>query len=279
MNHTHSPRHLRTLPKPLGLALRLALCLALCLACTGRPAQARDPIMPTPRLTPAILRALPHDPDSFVQGLLFHQGRFYESRGRYGESELRELDPESGRILRAAPLPDTVFAEGLALAGDRLLQLTWQEHMVFVWDAATFNPLGQLMFMGQGWGLTFDGDQLIASDGSDTLSFYAPSSLAPRGRITVTDQGRPVRRLNELEWVQGWILANVWQSTNIAVINPENGQVAAWIDCATLSELAGWHADGKDLNGIAANPETGQLWVTGKCWNVIYEIHVELPAH
>ncbi|THB67998.1 MAG: glutaminyl-peptide cyclotransferase [Desulfovibrio sp.] len=254
-------------------ALAIALYPGLFMAAGWvEPAQAQAG--GTPRVQPRIVAALPHDSASFVQGFLFHQGRFYESRGRYGESELRVLDPASAEVLQLVELPDEIFAEGLVLVDDMLFQLTWKENRVYVWDVNTLEPIREYLLFGEGWGAAYDGERIIISDGSHVLKYYSPDNFAPQGELAVFDQGEPVILLNELEWVDGMLLANVWMSSDIAVIDPESGQVALWLDCSWLCARAGWHPDGKDLNGIAYDADAGRLWLTGKRWDVVFEVEV-----
>ena len=243
--------------------------LLLCVWLWPAGALAGTPVLPIETVS-----ALPHDPTAFTQGLLFHDGVFYESTGLYGHSTLRRVDPATGRVLASRALPATVFGEGLALTGGRLYQLTWREGRVFVSDPASLHAVSELYLPTEGWGATTLGGRLVVSDGSDKLFFYDPKGLAPRGSVDVTDDGAPVARLNELEAVGGTIWANVWGETRIAVINPASGRVMAWVDCSSLA--AGMLAADpeKVLNGIAFDAATGRLWVTGKSWPKVYEIKV-----
>lgn len=217
---------------------------------------------------------LPHDPKAFTQGLLFHNGFFYESTGRYGESSVRRVDPATGRILSSRALPGKYFGEGLAIVSGRLFQLTWREGRVFVEDLTDLRQVGSFPLATEGWGgCGFDG-QLVVSDGSDTLTFYDPATMERLGTINVTDDGDPVIRLNELEAVGRTIWANVWGETRIAVIDPASGRVQAWVDCSSLADpVTDTHPDNV-LNGIAYDAATGRLWVTGKLWPAIYEITI-----
>lgn len=253
-----------------ALFLLMVFVAAATLRATPARAQGQTPV-----LAPRVRAETPHDPSSYVQGLVFYQGAFLESRGRYGESELRRVDPATGQVEAVQPLPENVFAEGLALANGRLYQLTWREGLVFVWNEADLAPLGRLMFMGQGWGAAYDGERLIVSDGSDTLRFFSPQSLSPQGALQITDQGEPVDQLNELEWIEGRLWANVWKTPFIAIIDPQSGRVEAWLDCTELCRRAGWVPGNRDLNGIAFDPATGRIWITGKLWDRVYEIEVE----
>lgn len=215
-----------------------------------------------------------HDPAAFTQGLLFHDGVLYESTGLYGQSSLRRLDPATGQVLDKRVLSRDFFGEGLALAAGRLYQLTWREGRVLLADPASLRPVGELPLPTEGWGACELDGRLVVSDGSDTLTFYDPKDMRVQGTIRVTDDGAPVNRLNELETVGGFIWANVWFSPRIAVIEPATGRVVAWVDCAALAAPVTARDPEHVLNGIAADPATGRIWVTGKDWPAIYAINV-----
>lgn len=224
---------------------------------------------------PVVVKArLPHDPGAFVQGLFYRDGVFYESTGLYGHSSLRRVDPATGRVLARHELPREFFGEGLALVGDSLYQLTWREGRVLLADPADLSPRGELALPTEGWGACALDGRLVVSDGSDQLFFYDPKTMAALGAVTVTDDGRPVSRLNELETVAGRIWANVWGDSRIAVIDPATGRVAAWVDCSGLRPGTVAVDFENVLNGIAHDPATGRVWVTGKRWPEIYEIAV-----
>lgn len=217
-----------------------------------------------------IVQALPHDPTAFTQGLLFHDGVFYESTGLNGGSSLRIVEPATGRVLRRVNLPRAYFGEGIALLEGKVFQLTWRNRVGFIYESGTLKSLGVFRYEGEGWGLTTDGRSLILSDGTERLRFYDPRTFALQRTLPVhADDGRPVRRLNELEYVKGEIYANVWERDVIARIDPATGKVRAWID------LSGLHtADAPEavLNGIAYDPQQDRLYVTGKFWPKLYEI-------
>lgn len=249
------------------------------------PAATRPPIPPVPastapaaagevvRLVPEVLAVYPHDDGSYTQGLVVDpQGRVFESAGRYGRSDVREVDVASGRVLRRRDLPDDVFAEGLALLDGRLVVLTWKEGRAFVLDASSLEPVGEHAYDGQGWGLCFDGERLVMSDGSATLTFRDPGTFAVRGSVTVTSGGAPLPRLNELDCVDGTVWANVYLTDRIVQIDPVSGRVLAEVDAAALSaRQEGLEAD-EVLNGIAWDPERGTFLVTGKHWDALYEV-------
>lgn len=219
----------------------------------------------------------PHDPSAFTQGLIWHDGRLYESLGGYGRSQLREVEVASGAVLRQVRLPAGEFGEGLAVVGDRLIQLTWREGVARFWRLADLEPLGVASYDGEGWGLAFDGRELVQSDGSATLVFRAPDDLRPLRRVRVTRSGRPEPYLNELEFAEGALYANVWQSDEIVRIDPASGVVTAVFDASGL--LTPPERVGLDvLNGIAWNPATRRFYLTGKLWPKLFEVELLAPA-
>jgi glutamine cyclotransferase len=217
----------------------------------------------------------PHDPEAFTQGLFLRDGALYESTGRYGLSSLRRVDPATGRVLARRDLPAAYFGEGLAEHGGRLYQLTWRENVVLVFDAATFDALDQKRLPTEGWGICHDGTSFVVSDGTSVLRRYDPAGFAPGERIRVTAGGAPVEWLNELECVDGRILANVWQTDRVAVIDPGDGRVAAWIDLSGLRAFLPRLSPEAVTNGLAYDPATGRLWVTGKLWPKIFELEMD----
>ncbi len=215
-----------------------------------------------------------HDPNAFTQGLIFSNGVFYESTGLYGQSTLRKVHVESGKMQQMLRLPARVFGEGLALWNDRLIQLTWQSHVGFVFDRQTFRLEKQFNYKTEGWGITADENHLIMSDGSDKLYFLDPRDYTNVKTLEVRDGNTPIQKLNELEYVKGIIYANVWHSDRIAMISPATGGVTGWIDLSGLrNQLRG--LDKEDvLNGIAYDLENDRLFVTGKRWPAVFEITV-----
>lgn len=236
---------------------------------------------PTPAaLAWEVVSRRPHDASAWTQGLqLDAQGRLYESTGLEGRSSLREVDPDDGRVLRSANLPADRFGEGLALVGDRLIQLTWQDGVATTWDAATFEPLATTTYEGEGWGLCFDGRRLVMSDGSDRLTFRDPDTFEVLGAIAVTLAGAPQDRLNELECVDGSVWANVWQSDRIVRIDPSSGAVTGTLDLPDIlvAEPAPGDPAPDVLNGIAWDAASGTFLVTGKLWPELIEIRVSEP--
>jgi glutamine cyclotransferase len=220
-----------------------------------------------------VVRTVPHDRQAFTQGLLFFDGRLYESTGMLGQSTVRRVDPDSGRVEARAALPPDVFGEGLARVGGRLIQLTWKNGRAIYWNLASLTKEREVSYEGEGWGLCFDGKRLVMSDGSDRLAFRDPETFAKQGEVAVRRGGVPVSSLNELECDSGVIYANVWQDNHIARIDPATGAVTGWIDAAGL--LAPEDARGADvLNGIAAVPGTRHLLLTGKFWPRAFEVEL-----
>jgi glutamine cyclotransferase len=230
---------------------------------------AAKPGAPAPVYTYRVIRRYPHDPAAFTQGLVYFEGIFYEGTGLYGRSSLRRVDLETGQVLQRVDLADPYFGEGVAMAGDTLIQLTWREHTAFIYDRRTFAVTGQFTYTTEGWGLTHDGQRLIMSDGSNTLYFRDPSTFEETSRVLVFDGATPVARLNELEFIRGEVYANVWQTDRIARIDPHTGRVTSWID------LTGLKPPQTDvLNGIAYDAMQDRLFVTGKLWPYLYEIEL-----
>ncbi len=224
-----------------------------------------------------VVHVYPHDANAFTQGLIVRDGFLYESTGQHGRSSLRKIRLDTGEVLQRRPLDQQYFGEGLTDWGPHLIQLTWQSHLAFVYDLATFRLQQTFAFPPDGWGLTHDDTSLIASDGTATLRFLNPENLTETRRITVTDGGNPVRALNELEYVRGQIYANVWHTDRIAIIAPASGRVTGWIDLHGLMGT-GYRLDPEAvLNGVAYDDATNRLFVTGKLWPKLFEIEVTGP--
>jgi glutamine cyclotransferase len=220
-----------------------------------------------------VVRTYPHDPLAFTQGLVYGDGVLFESTGLNGSSSLRRVRLDTGEVLQQQDLPREYFGEGLALWDGSLLQLTWRSGMGFVYDAQSFERVGGFAYAGEGWGLTHDGVQLVLSDGTAWLRFVDPDTLVEIGRVAVTDRGQPVTQLNELEFVDGRVYANVWLTDRIAIIDPESGRVEGWIDLTgLLPATATGRAD--VLNGIAYDAASDRLFVTGKLWPSLFEVRL-----
>ena len=223
-----------------------------------------------------VVNSYPHDPGAFTQGLVFADGEFYESTGLNGESSLRRVEIASGKVLQKRAVDTQYFAEGLALVGDALVQLTWQHKLGFVYDRKTMAPRQTFTYGTEGWGLAYDvKGGLVLSDGSDRLFFLDPKTYRVIKTMPVTDAGRPVTHLNELEWIEGEIWANVWQTDRIARIAPATGVVNAWVDLTSLWPQARRTPPADVLNGIAYDPVAKRIFVTGKKWPKVYEIKIK----
>ncbi len=251
----------------------VALLVLLVLAATAQAA--------APQLAWHLVKEYPHDTASFTEGLVLDgKGRLIESSGGYGRSELSVRDLASGRKLKSVKLPPGDFGEGAALADGRIVVLTWREGHGYVYDRA-LKPLQHFIFAGEGWGLTWDGQRLIQSDGSALLYFVDPHSFVTLGHVGVHDGDQDIYQLNELEYVNGLVLANIWQTDRIVAIDPGSGEVRGWLDLAELQtrfpKPADWDPADNVLNGIAYDPGSGHFYVTGKRWPKLFEIEVELP--
>lgn len=228
------------------------------------------------RLKVKVLSTRPHDPEAFTQGLVLDGDTLFESTGLNNKSSLREVDPQTGKVKRKVDVPSEYFAEGLALVGDRLIQLTWKEEKAFVYNRADFQKVGEFRYDGEGWGLCWDGSRLVMSDGSDRLTFRDPKTFAVQSVLNVTLAGKPATEINELECVDGVVYANVWQTDDILRIDPKDGRVTAVIDASGL--LTPEERQKTDvLNGIAWNPKTKTFLITGKLWPRMFEVQL-VPA-
>ncbi len=219
-----------------------------------------------------IVNTFDHDPTAFTQGLVFEDGFLYEGTGLNGQSELRKVELETGKVLQAHKLPDKFFGEGITIFEDRIIQLTYKSRVGFVYDKNTFEQLEEFKYPTEGWGLTHNGAHLIMSDGTFMLYFLDPRTFARIRKIMVLDKDETVWGINELEYIDGEIYANVWSGDRIARINPETGQIIGWIDCKGLLPAQDRNTETDVFNGIAHDPATGRLFVTGKCWPKLFEI-------
>ena len=225
----------------------------------------------TPVYSYQVVRTYPHDPNAFTEGLFLRDGFVYESTGLEGASSIRKSDLETGRVEMERSISSQFFGEGIIDWKDRLIELTWKNQVGFVYGLDDFEARGEFSYAGEGWALTRDDKRLIMSDGTSRLRFLDPETLKETGGITVTDEGKPVDQLNELEWVKGEILANIWQTDRIARIDPTTGHVKGWIDLTGLLP-ANERASADVLNGIAYDAKGDRLIVTGKLWPRMYEI-------
>lgn len=241
---------------------------------TVRPVQPAGATTPPVFLTAEVVATFPHDPAAFTQGLIVEGDTLYESTGQPGESQVRRVDLTTGRVLGARDIPTDQFGEGLTRWRGELISLTWQHGIAHRWDARTLRSRGRFRYPGEGWGLTTLGNDLILSDGSATLRVLDPRNFRERRRINVTVGGRPLRQLNELEIVDGRIWANVWMTSSIVIIDPANGNVTHILDCSALAAQVSSADYDAVLNGIAFDPRTRRLFVTGKRWPTLFEIRM-----
>ncbi len=227
-------------------------------------------------MTFEVIATIPHEPAAFTQGLAIHDGQLYEGTGRYGESTLRRVELATGRVEKMTALSSTYFGEGITIFGGRIYQLTWQNNLTLVYDIETFDRVGTLRHDGEGWGLTHDGTHLIVSDGSASIRFHDPETFEVVRRLSVHADGNPVNSLNELEYINGEIWANLWYQDRIVRISPETGAVLGWIDLSGLYPRSR-RASEDVLNGIAYDADADRLFVTGKNWPWLYEIEIVQP--
>ena len=277
MGHKRRKKKATTAPRPIRVSRsKRNLCVALVatstivLVATLVTGRHRDE-------TPAVysyrvVASYPHDPKAFCQGLVFHNGLLYESTGKYGESTVRCVNLQTGVVQRQHQMPAKYFGEGLTVAENRLVQLTWRSGVGFIYDIGKLEQTGSFRYRRHGWGLTFDGQHFIMSDGSDELRFLHPESFKEVRMIRVKDRAKRIRYLNELEYINGEIFANVWHSDYIARISPKTGSVLGWIDLRGLLKSRGRESV---LNGIAYDSENDRLFVTGKNWPTLFEIELE----
>ena len=259
------------------VALVAPLAAALSISSAGQPAQKRPPVeapheerFAPVQMTYEVVASHPHDREAFTQGLVYRHGTLYESTGLNGRSSLREVDLETGAVRRRVDVDERYFAEGLAEFGGRLFQLTWQSQRAFVYDASSFSAAGSFGYEGEGWGLTDDGHSLIMSDGTNVIRFLDPETFAVRRTIQVSSAGAPVTNINELEYIDGLIYANVWLTNTILKIDPQTGWVSATIDMRGLLPPDSGSVD--VLNGIAYDADGKRIFVTGKLWPRLFEV-------
>ncbi len=249
--------------------MRLVSCLLLFLivACSARTGAVEQ-------IHYEKIAVYPHDPQAWTQGLFVHEGRLYESTGLNGESSLREVDLKTGRIKRQIKLDERYFAEGATLLDGKLYQLTWQAGWCFVYDPLTLKQAGQFTYSGEGWGLTDDDEQLIMSDGTATIRFIDPDRFEVKRKIQVKLKGRALPELNELEYVNGYIYANIWYRDEVAKIDPATGEVVGIIDFSGLWRQ-GRRTEDQVLNGIAYDASSGNFLITGKYWGELFVVKLK----
>lgn len=250
------------MPVSIGM-MRLLLTIAVALCCARGQ---------TPVFSYMVVHVYPHDRNAFTQGLEYRDGFLYEGTGQKGQSVLRKVKLETGKVLQQIELAPTYFGEGITVFGDRIVELTWQSQAGFVYDRSTFRLLRQFSYPGEGWGLANDGKTIYMSDGTADIRFWDPNTLQERKRITVRDGTRKIENLNELEYVHGEIYANIWTTNRIARISPADGHVIAWIDLAGLLKPEDQVPPVDVLNGIAYDSARDRLFVTGKLWPKLFEI-------
>jgi len=274
-------RHLlrrRTAHDPIAI-VAVVIMLASTGALTAQRAAQRAPVAAAsaPVSSYRIVKIYPHDRAAFTEGLFFQDGVLWESTGQNGSSWIRKVRLENGEVLQQTPLEPQYFGEGIVAWKKSLIQLTYKTEIGFVYDITTMKRLRSFNYTGEGWALTHDGTRIIMSDGSSSLRFLEPETLKETGRLPVKDAGKPVLELNELEFVKGEILANVWKTERIARISPKTGQVIGWVDLSGLLDPR--DATGVDvMNGIAYDAAGDRLFVTGKLWPKLFEIRIVPPA-
>ncbi len=250
----------------MGIRITLTLCVLAC----AHAARAEVPIYDVD-----VVHTYPHDPHAFTEGLFYLNGYLYESTGLEEHSSIRKVRLETGAVLQKIDIPAQYFGEGIVNWGKNLISLTWKSHVGFIFDLETLKLKGQFHYAGEGWALTGDDKRIIMSDGTPELRFLDPNTLSETGRIRVTLNGNPVKNVNELEWVRGEIFANVWQTNLILRIDPASGAVVGVINLSGLlkqSDIVPGQTD--VLNGIAYDAKNNRLFVTGKNWPKVFEIHL-----
>jgi glutaminyl-peptide cyclotransferase len=246
--------------------MRLLVVAAAVLACgCGLSSSGANEI---PVYSYEVVHTYPHDPTAFTEGLFYLNGFLYEGTGMRGQSSIRKVKLETGEVLQKHDIPEAYFGEGIIAWKDKLIEMTWQTEVGWVYDLNSFTMLREFHYPGEGWALTTDGKRLIMDDGTPQIRFWDPETLQETGRLTVTADGQPVKNLNELEWIKGEIYANIWETDRIARIDPKTGKVVGWID---LTGILGT-PEPDVLNGIAYDAKGDRLFVTGKYWPKLFEI-------
>lgn len=241
-----------------------ALCFGLVAPCAGAKVV---------NYSLEVVKMYPHDVTSYTQGLFWHNGRLIETTGQFGESTLREVDLETGETLVRRDFSSKYFAEGACVLGDNLYVLTWTNKVMFIYDPETLEHRKTYSYPREGWGLTTDGEHLIASDGSHRL-YFMDKDMRVKYALNVTFNGRDLRNLNELEWIDGRIWANIYETDSIVIINPSNGEVEGLVDCSELFKMELRAPEADVLNGIAVSDD-GRIFVTGKYWPSLFEVRLK----
>ena len=256
----------------LSIISKLSRLLLFLLACCASPlSQAQEQVV---RYGYNILNTYPHNIDSFTQGLVYHEGFLFEGTGKNGQSNLSKINLADGEVLMNKSMSQRYFGEGIEIVDDKIYQLTWQSHLVFVHDKTTFESKGSHYNATQGWGLAYDGSHLILSDGTANLQFMDPETFAPVRKVEVQLDGNAINQLNELEYINGEVWANVWQTDFILRIDPESGEVNSIVDLTGLSGQTQLGSSEAVLNGIAWDADAKRLFVTGKHWANLFEIEL-----
>lgn len=250
------------------LIMVIAVCFSsyCCTSCSNNPETA-------PSSQCKVISEKAHAPTNYTQGFLIHDGFLYEGTGQRGESRLQRIDMETGKVLKEAKLSKALFGEGIVIHNDMIYQLTWKSMKCIVFDVKHMIRRKHFQYKGEGWGLTSNGKEFFMSNGSDELTVRNPEDFKEIRRISVTEFGVPVKNLNELEYINGEIWANVWQTDRIARIDPSSGEIKSWVDCSSLREKLN-NEDAEVLNGIAYDSKNKKIWVTGKHWDKMFEIEV-----
>lgn len=233
-----------------------------------------EPVSRATVLEYEVVAEYPHDSLAFTQGLCLSQGRLYESTGRKGESLVREVDLITGKAIASVDLPDRYFGEGVTALDGKIYQLTWDSGLGFLYEEATLKKLGTFAYQGEGWGLTSDGTHLIVSDGTPVIRYYNPEGFVLERSLRVRDERGPVAQINELEWIDGFLYANLWHTDFIVKIDPGNGHVVGRLHLGRLLQPRPLDKEAV-LNGIAHDPATGLIYVTGKLWPRLYAIRLK----
>ena len=258
-----------------ALLLVLLLTNFNCNSTNSNSSSSESPNGPVPVYGYEIIKVRPHDPDAFTQGLEVRDGKLFESTGEVGRSSLRMVDLENGDVVKKVEVPPPYFAEGVSTLKGKLYQLTWQHQVGFIYDAQNLQKNGQFSYTGEGWGLTNDGRSLIISNGTNRIKFLDPDTFQVTKTIAVFDGKQPVEQLNELEYINGDLYANVWHTDRIAIINPDSGRVKAWLDLRGLLSPGDVRDEEAVLNGIAYDAASDRLFVTGKLWPKLFEIKIK----